>query len=332
MRVIAVARTAQAASDAARDRALGALRAALPRVGVLDRGVYACDLRGTARLLGTPLEVARRIVALCERAGAGSAVGIAPGAFAARVLAERTPLGSAQALTVPAREFLAPLAVATLPLDPRLVDELALLGIREIGSFAALEPGAVLDRFGRAAAAAHALARGADDAPVQGVPPRRRIRASRRYDDAIGSKEQLVFALRALADQVAALLAADGLAALRLLLHAGREGAAPLRLERVLLPPTAEPAALVRSLRWALDEWPDLGRIDAVAIEVLEVEPVRGRQLGLFAPDGAHAEEAIAVAQHLRGRLGPGAVLRARAQSLDARLPEREAEWSEVVV
>lgn len=331
MTVFAVVRTAQAASDAARDRAFGVLRAALPRVGVLNRGVYACDLRGTRRLLGTPLEVARRIVALCDRAGATGAVGVGPGTFVARVLAEQTPLGQARELTLDARAFLAPLPVATLPLDARIVDELALLGVRDVAAFAALDRGAVLDRLGRAAAAAHALACGTDDLAVRGVPPRRRIQAGRRFDEAIGSKDQLVFALRSLADAVAARLRVDDLAALRLVLHAEREDAPPLRLERVLLPPAADPAALVRSLRWALDEWPDLGRIGAVAIEALEVEPLRGRQLGLFAPDGAHAEEAIAVAQHLRGRLGAGAVLRARVQAPDARLPEREAEWNEVV-
>lgn len=331
MTVFAVARTAQAASVAARRRALDALRAALPRVGVLDHGVYACDLRGTRRLLGPPLEVARRIVALCERAGAGGAAGVGPGSFVARVLAEQTPLGDASELAMDPRAFLGPLALATLPLDTCTLDELALMGIRDVAAFAALDRGAVLDRLGHGAAAAHALACGIDDLPVHGVPPRRRIRAGRRFDDAIGSTEQLVFALRALADMVAERLRADGLAALRLVLHAEREDAPPLRLERVLLPPTADPTALVRSLRWALEEWSDLGRIEAAAIEALEVEPLRGRQLGLFAPDGAHVEEAVAVAQHLRGRLGAGAVLRARLQAPDARLPEREVEWTEVV-
>ncbi len=331
MKVIAVARIGPAASDGARERALLSLRAALPRVGVLDQGVYACDLRGTARLLGAPLTIAARIVSVCRRAQAACAVGVGPGTFVARVLAERTPLGVARGLETRPREFLAPLPVATLPLGPRVVEELSLMGIRDIGIFAALDPGAVLDRFGRAAAVAHRLARGEDDVPVHGVAPVRRIRAGRRFDDAIDSKEQLVFALRTLADEIASKLTTDGQAALRIVLQAEREGLPPLRLERVLLPPTSDPVALVRSLRWALDERADLGAIDAVTIEALEVETARGRQLGLFAPDGAHVEEATMVAQHLRGRLGPGAVLRARMETPDARLPEREAEWTEVV-
>ena len=40
---------------APRARILAALCAMLPRVGVADDGSFVCDLRGTERLLGTPL-------------------------------------------------------------------------------------------------------------------------------------------------------------------------------------------------------------------------------------------------------------------------------------
>jgi hypothetical protein len=66
-------------------------------------------------------------------------------------------------------------------------------------------------------------------------------------------------------------------------------------------------------------------------VEVREAEPARGRQIGLFAADGARWEEAIASARYLRERLGPGRVLRARVSDTDARLPERAAEWKEVI-
>src|SRR5207245_8835576 len=44
-------------------RLLAALHAALPRVGVLDPGVFVCDLAGTEQLLGAPVVLARRAVA-----------------------------------------------------------------------------------------------------------------------------------------------------------------------------------------------------------------------------------------------------------------------------
>ncbi|MGH2379298.1 MAG: hypothetical protein ACRDGT_12595, partial [Candidatus Limnocylindria bacterium] len=71
--------------------------------------------------------------------------------------------------------------------------------------------------------------------------------------------------------------------------------------------------------------------VTGVRIEVTEVEPVRGRQIGLFAADAAREEEAVAVARYLRSRLGPGTVLRPRVTDPDSRVAEREAEWEEVV-
>jgi hypothetical protein len=140
-----------------------------------------------------------------------------------------------------------------------------------------------------------------------------------------------VFALRVVVDEIARALERDGLAALRLDLRLDREDAAALHVERSILPPTRESAALLRSLRWALEERPDLGRVVGCALEVLEVEAARGRQIGLFAPDGARHEEAIATARYLREKLGPDAVLRARVVDAHARLPERANDWTEVI-
>ena len=98
-----------------------------------------------------------------------------------------------------------------------------------------------------------------------------------------------------------------------------------------MLPPTRESAALLRSLRWALEERAHIGRVIGCAVEVREAEAARGRQIGLFAADGARWEEAIASARYLREKLGVGRVLRARVADADARLPERAAEWKEVI-
>jgi hypothetical protein len=135
-------------------------------------------------------------------------------------------------------------------------------------------------------------------------------------------------------DEISAELTQDGLAAMRLEARLEREDAPVLRIERLVLPPTAAAFALLRSVRWGLEEMPgrdEIGHVVGVRVEVTEVEPARGRQIGLFAPDGASEEEAIAVARYLRSRLGPGAVVRATVSDADARLAEREVEWDEVV-
>ncbi len=326
------------ASETGHSRALITLRALLPHVGVIDAGTFACDLAGTERVLGAPSRIARRIVERLLRVDAHASVGVAVTPFAARVAAERTGPCETRLVT-DAREYLAPLPLEVLPLDEKLSEELALLGLRTVGDFAALPRGAVFERFGRGAARAHALARAEDDsyrgADHRGAlppenPPRRRICARRLWEEPLASRDQLIFALRSALDEISSALAADGLAALRLAVKLEREGAEPLRLERAVLPPTRESAALVRSLRWALEERAHLGRVIGCAVEVREAEPARGRQIGLFAADGARWEEAIASARYLREKLGAGRVLRARVANADARLPERAAEWKEV--
>jgi nucleotidyltransferase/DNA polymerase involved in DNA repair len=332
MRSVAVVHLRGEISDARHAKVHDALCRLLPRVGVEGRGIFACDLRGTGRLLGSPEQVGARIVTTLERARIAAAVGIAERPFAARVAAERAPAGDVVRIR-PGEEtsFLAVLPLSTLPIGEEHREELALLGIRDVGAFARLDRGAVLDRFGRAVAAAHALARGEDPGEVRGTPPRQRIGGRRAWDIAVTEREQLVFALKSVLDPVATELEREGLSALRLEARLDREDAPALRVDRLILPPTASAAALLRSVRWGLEETPEVGRVLGVRVEVTEVEPSRARQIGLFAADAANEEEAIAVARYLRSRLGPRAVMRAAVADAGARLPEREARWEEAV-
>jgi protein ImuB len=331
-RAVAVVHLRGEVSDARHSKVLEALTRLLPKVGVEGRGLFACDLRGTERLLGPAERVGERIVATLERVKIPCAVGIAERPFAARVAAERAPAGGVVRIRRgEERAFLSVLPVTALPLDDEMRDELALLGVRTVGAFADLDGGAVLGRFGRAAALAHALARGEDTGEVRGTPPKRRVVARRAWDSGVAVREQLLFILKSLLDEVAAELTSEGIAALRLEARFEREDAAPLRIERVVLPPTAEASALLRSLRWGLEEVPEVGQITGARVEVTDAEPARGRQIGLFAPDAANEEEATSVARYLRSRLGSGAVLRAHVSDAEAPVAEREAEWEEAV-
>ena len=329
------------------------LRAVAPRIHVLGPGLFACDLAG---LEGSPLGHGRRLIAACalgrrspegSRPSASSSLapakpglvrvpssgiasaGIAPTTFVARILALCT-LPPAVRVVDDGAGFLAPLPLATLPLEACLVDELRLLGLRSVSDFVSLPRGAVLDRFGRAAAHVHALAAGEEPPAEAWDAPPRRIVARRVFEHDVPDAERLVFLLRVLAEEIAAALADDGIAAVRLRLILERtEG--PLMFERTILPPSRDSGSLLRSLRWALEERLALGGVSGAALEVTAVEILRGRQIGLFAPDGARREEALAVARHLRARLGAGAVLRARIANAEARLPERVVVWDEVV-
>ena len=321
------------ASDVTKEavtRAHRLLAGLLPVVAVLDQGAFGCDLRGTARLLGAPRVVAHRALVLV---GEPFAAGLATRPFTARLLAAQTDPGELRELESPEAEraFLAAQPLEVLPLDPLILDELALLGLREVAAFAAISAGAVLDRFGLAAAHAHALARNEDPAVLVGTVAPVRLAAGRQFDFVIESLEPLLFAVRVVVDEIAERLRVSGFAALRLAARLEREDAHPLRIERLVLPPTAEPAALLRSLRWALEERVNLGRVIGIELEAIAVEPARGRQLGLFAPDSARREDTQAVAAYLRSRLGPQRVLRPRVVDEEPRLFERAVEFEEVV-
>src|SRR5205814_2148451 len=178
----------------------------LPRVGVLDPCAFACDLAGTEELLGAPARVARNVLARCARVGARASAGIAPTPFVARVVAERTPPGEVRSVD-DGRAFLVSLPLDVLPVDVKVHEELRLLGLRTVGEFADLPRGSVFDRFGSAVARAHALARGEYGDMVRASAPPRRLRVRRSWDDAIGSREQLVFALPGVVDESSVSLA-----------------------------------------------------------------------------------------------------------------------------
>src|SRR5437762_11664456 len=216
-------------------RLLATLHAALARVVVLDPCAFACDLAGTEELLGAPSRVARNVLARCARVGARASAGIAPTPFVARVVAERTPPGEVRSID-DGRAFLAPLPLDVLPVDVKVHEELRLLGLRTVSEFADLPRGSVFDRFGSAVARAHALARGEYGDMVRASAPPRRLRVRRSWDDAIGSRQQLVFALRVVVDEISATLPRVGFRALRLELRPARADAGPPRRQRTGLP------------------------------------------------------------------------------------------------
>src|SRR5207342_1218151 len=99
----------------------------------------------------------------------GATIGIADGPFAADLAAQAAapiaviPLGASSA-------FLAPQPIGTLD-RPELTDVLVRLGLRTLGSLAALPAPDVLARFGSEGQLAWRLARGLDERPPALAPP-----------------------------------------------------------------------------------------------------------------------------------------------------------------
>jgi protein ImuB len=287
-----------------------------PRVEVLRPGACAFGARGPARYFGGEAALAGKIVDAVARCGLACQIGVADGMFAAQLAAQFPgPVIVAPGGT-PA--FLAPHPVSSLE-NPELADLLPRLGIRTLGEFAALSPAEAANRFGAQGALAHRLARGLDPRPLVPRPPSADLSVSAPFDPPAEQSEPVVFAAKALAEQMHAGLAAKGLACVRVQVQVtcadGREITRLWRHDGLL-----SALAVAERVRWQLAGWRETVQRDVDegvqvgGITLLRLVPdqlVRntGRQLGLWG-DAVISDRVARAALRVQAMLGHGAVLR----------------------
>ena len=186
-----------------------------PRVEVLRPGACAIGARGPARYFGGEVALARKIVEAVTGRGIACQAGLADGLFAAQLAARAGAPGAAIVVAAgQTREFLAAHPVGVLG-SGELADLLPRLGIRTLGEFAALPASEAVNRFGTAGALAHRLARGLDPRPLVARPVPADLSVRTEFDPPAQLAEPVVFAAKALAEQMHAGLAARGLACVR---------------------------------------------------------------------------------------------------------------------
>ena len=296
-----------------------------PRV-VMDRpGVLAFPTRGPSRYHGGDDGLTERIREVIGAAGVTDLrIGIADGAFAARLAARR-------AVLVPVGEtpvFLAPWPVGALG-EEHLADLLVRLGLRTLGAFAELPAGSVLARFGRDGLTAHRLARGEDAHPPALTTPPPDFEESAELDPPADRVDAVAFVAKGLADRLLDRLAQRGLACTQVMVEAETEHGEHLsrawRHEGALTP-----GALGERVRWQLDGWLTAtgglsGGITKLCLIPDQVIPASGRQLGFWGGDAAAAERAERVFARLQGLLGPDHVVTAVPQG--GRTPVERIRW-----
>ncbi len=287
-----------------------------PRVEVTRPGTCAFAMRGPGRYFGGDTSVADLVH---ERVGdalagrTGLRVGIADGPFAAGLAARAAyPTRVVDAGESPA--FLAPMAVTVLD-QPELTDVLVRLGLRSLGSFAALPATDVLARFGDEGRLAHRLAAGLDERPPDARLPPVDWSVDMEIDPPADRIDRVAFCARSLADGLHERLDREGIACVRIAIEAETEhGETLLRLWRHEGALSA--AAIADRVRWQLDGWLNgsatsrpSGGIVRVSLIPDEVVPARGRQLGFWGGETEVDERAARVAARLQGQLGADAVL-----------------------
>lgn len=302
------------ASQAARafEPVVGIVAEFCPQVEVLRPGVCAFAARGPSRYFGGEAELAAKLAAAVSQRGFTCRVGIADGLFGAGLAARAEPSG----LLVPpgeTPEFLAGLPVGVLDM-PELCELLPRLGIETLGALAALPPGEATSRFGPPGTLACRLARGLDPRPLVPRPPAADLSVQMEFEPPVEQAEPVIFAAKALADQMHDRLAVGGLACVRVQVivrcAGGREFSRLWRHDGLL-----SALAVAERVRWQLDGW--RGGANAggeQGIELLRLVPdqlvrATGRQLALWG-DSVISDRVARAAIRVQAMLGHAAVTR----------------------
>lgn len=288
-------------------------------IEVVRPGVIAVPARGPVGYFGGEEAAAERLIDHVSVAtGVECQIGIADGLFAAVLAARRGFLIAPGA----SQDFLAPLDVRELnrpeeghgPERAELVDLLRRMGLRTLGTFAAVPERDVASRFGTDAVFAHRLARGLQERPPSRRRPPPELSVTEVLDPPVDRVDAAAFVARTLAERLHAGLAAHGLACTRLGIHAGTEhGEEHHRVWRCAEPLT--PSGIADRVRWQLDGWLRGTDRPTAAVCLLRLEPeetVDGQALQLGLWQGGHGENderAGRAMVHVQGLLGPDGVL-----------------------
>ena len=288
-----------------------------PGVEVLHPGACAIGARGPARYFGGEQALAGKIVETVTGGGFACSAGVADGLFAARLAARAAAPGTAT-LVPPgqAPEFLAPYPVSVLGSE-ELTELLPRLGIVTLGEFARLPASQTVNRFGTQGGAAHRLARGLDPRPLAARPPAADLAVSVDFDPPVELAEPVVFAAKALAEQMHDGLAGRGLACVRVQVQVvsadGQEHARLWRHDGLL-----SALAVAERVRWQLAGWrpgpappgsASQGGITLLRLVPDQVVRAHGRQLGLWG-DAVVSDRVARAALRVQAMLGHGAVTR----------------------
>ncbi len=308
-----------------------AVESLTPLVEVTRAGIVAVATRGPSRYFGGDRALAELVARAVDSAvvaagwrGSGARVGVADGRFAAELAAHATPVGARPedlraTVVTPGTSaaWLAPFPASALG-RPDLTDLWARLGLRTLGEVAALDPRAVLARFGEEGIEAHRLARGLDERPPAARVPPPDLAVSAELDPPAERVDTVAFVARALADELHEELGALGLSCTRISIEGETDHGE--RLQRFWRHDgTLTAGAVAERVRWQLDEWlrsksEGVGASGGLILLRLRPDEVRadhGRQLGFWGGSALGDAGVARALARVQGMLGPHGVVTA---------------------
>lgn len=274
------------------------------------------EIGGSLRLFGGLEALLARVESGCLAQGHAPSIAVAPTPLAALWLAEESP--GSRCLAMPAlREAVAGLSLAALALPPTLQARAAAFGVRRLGDLLRLPRAGLTRRLGPefSITLARGLGEVADPRPRFAFPDTfaESLELPARVQDA----ERLLFAsqrlLRICCGWLAARAAGVRELTLELTLDMAHEtyGAHDRRnasvLELRFAAPTRDGERMARVLREHLGQLALAAPVTALRLLAGRVEPLPGRERGLFG-DAAGGEGVAVLVERLQARLGSDAV------------------------
>lgn len=184
-----------------------------------------------------------------EEEGLTCSIGVAPGKVVAKIASDyQKPDGLTVIFPGEVAGFLAPLPAAKMPgVGAKTGEDLQRMGIRTIGDLSCRDVQDLTARFGRHGVLMHRLARGIDDAEVQGREGYKSVSRERTFDEDTADPSVLSGTLLELAGVAAGTLRADGLRCRNVTVKVRYRGFETHTRSRTLERFTADPAVIRRA-------------------------------------------------------------------------------------
>ena len=221
-------------------------------------------------------------------------------------------------------DFLAPLPLELVPMEPRRRAELHELGVKRVGQLAGLPGGAVAERLGPDGRRAWGLARGGKSSRVRGRRPPAEIVEALEFPEAIGNELTLRRAFGALVETLMARPERGARFVRKLALSARLVGGGSWRRSATLRDPTTELDRIKAALGPKLAELP--APVLTLGLELLSLTESAGHQLALGRPEGDERSSRLREGlRQVRASAGAGAVAGVVEVAPWSRIPEQRA-------
>ncbi len=289
-----------------------------------EPGCVYFETRGVERLYGGLEAALKRALAAVGTAWDPRA-GAAERRFAALAAASVARPGQLLIVSDDAtEEFLAPLPLGLVPLEPGRQRELKELGVRRLGELAGLPGGAVAERLGADGRRAWGLARGGSSARVRGRRPPAELVEALEFPEAVGNELTIRRAFTSLLELLLERPERAGRFARKVAVSARLVGGGSWRRTATLRDPTVELSRLKAALGPKLAELP--APILELRLELVELTDDTGHQLQLVQPEGGELRGRLKEGlRQVRASTGSGSVCTVVEVAPWSRIPEARA-------